>query len=196
MKIISKNEINTYLPEHLKTQYGLTNNSLLAMFLAQVTHESACLTDLEESFNYSSQRLLIIFPKYFDKKTAIKCGCTDAHPADKESIANIAYADRMGNGNQQSGDGYKYRGRGAIQITGKYNYQKCQKDTGIQCVDNPDLLLNIDNAILSALWFWKEKNLTKFGTDITAVTQRINGGQNGLAERQQLFNAYLNLLGR
>ena len=109
-----------------------------------------------------------------------------------EKIANRVYADRMGNGNEASGDGWKFRGRGLIQLTGKDNYQQFAKDYGIDCVKNPDLLLEPQFALASACWFWQKRNLNTFADkdDIVMVTKRVNGGVNGLNDRQQYLDSF------
>lgn len=195
MKLISKHEINTFLPPNLCKEYNL-NKPRIAMLLAQITHESACLTRLNESFDYSPEGLLKTFPKYFDKDTAKQYGRTSKKAADQKMIANIAYANRMGNGDIESGDGYKYRGRGALQLTGKENYIAYSLDRNVDCIENPDLLLKLPEAINSALWFWNQKKLNQYCPDVEAVTRRINGGLNGLEERIALYDAYLGLIGK
>ena len=99
----------------------------------------------------------------------------------------------MGNGDESSGEGWKYRGRGFIQLTGKNNYTELSEDTGIDYVNNPDLLLNEADAMIAALWFWNKRNLNKYAdqNNIKEVTRRINGGYNGLAHRQELLDKYL-----
>jgi len=154
----------------------------ISHFMAQIEHESG-LKPISENLSYSAVRLEIIFNKYFNSDLANKYA---GHP---EKIANKVYANRMGNGNEQSGDGWKYRGRGFIQITGKENYSNLSKDTGIDFTNNPDLLLEEPNAALSALWFWNEKNLNLFADkdDIKSITLRINGGLNGIEHRKELL---------
>jgi putative chitinase len=194
MKIISKNEINKFIPLDLQQKYGL-NKQRLAMFLAQITHESNCLQNLEENFNYSVSGLLKTFPKYFDEETAKLYGRTSKQKANQEMIANIAYANRMGNGDVESGDGYKYRGRGTLQITGKENYILLMMVLGIDCVEHPELLTKLPYSIQSALWYWDQKKCNQYCPDIETVTKKINGGLNGLEERAKLYQAYLLLLG-
>jgi putative chitinase len=102
----------------------------------------------------------------------------------------------MGNGNEQSGDGWKYRGRGFIQITGKENYSNLSKDTGIDFLSNPDLLLQEPNAIISALWFWHKNDLNSYADtgDLIGLTRRINGGLNGIEHRKELLLKWKKLL--
>ena len=109
-----------------------------------------------------------------------------------DKIANKVYANRMMNGNEASGDGWKYRGRGFIQITGKENYSNLTKDTGIDYLNNPDLLLNEADSMISALWFWNSKRLNSYADNdnIKEITRRINGGYNGLEHRKSLLEKY------
>jgi len=163
----------------LLNKYGLTNPLRKAHFWAQVFHESKC-RPISENLNYSAEGLGKTFPKYFPTKELANI-CAKK----PEAIANIVYAKRMGNGDAKSGDGFAYRGRGFIQITGKENYKALSKDTGIDFVSNPNELLNEPNALLSALWFWSKAGLNKYAdTDSTkTITLRINGGTIGLYDR-------------
>ena len=140
-KVVEEFEINT--PERI------------SMFLAQIGHESGGLTKLHENLNYKPARLLQIFPKYF----------RDVDPEDyntPEKIANRVYSSRMGNGDEDSGDGYRFRGRGAVQLTGKSNYLACGKDLGVDLEENPDYLETPEGAIRSAAWFWNQHDLNDF----------------------------------
>jgi len=163
----------------LLENYGINTDLRLAHFLGQIEHESN-FKPISENLNYSSEGLLKTFPKYFTSLMAIQ------YKRQPERIANRVYANRMGNGNEQSGEGWKYRGRGFIQITGKENYFRLSNDTDIDCLKNPDLLLQEENAMVSAVWFWKSKGLNKFADadDIISITKRINGGLNGLQDRK------------
>ncbi len=155
-----------------------------ASFIAQIGHESSALTKMEEGLNYSAQRLLAVFHEHFAPEEAEKY---QRHP---EAIANRVYACRMGNGNELSGDGFKYRGRGLIQLTGKDNYRACGEALGIDLVAEPDLLLERDPAAIAAAWFWQAhgcNELADLGKQM-CITRRINGGVNGLEERIALFN--------
>lgn len=147
-------------------------------FLAQCSHESGGFRRLTENLNYSVEGLKKIFPKYFRDKNP------EDYARNPEKIANLVYANRMGNGDENSGDGWKYRGRGIIQITGKNNYQKCLKDLG---VSNPEFLETIEGAVISAIWFWNKNSLYK-EHDITIITKRVNGGINGLNDRKEHYN--------
>jgi putative chitinase len=178
------------LQEKYKTlfkQYGLTTRLRIAHFMAQIEHESG-LKPISENLNYGSKRLREVFKKYF---TTIELA--NKYQNRPEAIANRVYANRMGNGDEESGEGWKYRGRGFIQITGKENYFRLANDTDIDFLHNPDLLLEEANAMVSALWFWKIKGLNKFADldDVLTITKRINGGTNGLEHRKKLLEKYL-----
>jgi putative chitinase len=153
----------------------------IAAFLAQVGHESAQLSVTEENLNYSANGLRSVFPKYFTVEQA------DQYARKPEKIANRVYANRMGNGDEASGDGWRYRGKGLIQITGKHNHERCGNSLGLDLIANPELLLETTNAALSAGWFWYSRGLNGIAGDIRAVTKVINGGLNGLEDRQRLF---------
>ncbi len=170
----------------LLSNYNVNTKLRLAHFMAQIEHESG-LKPIAENLNYSANGLRKTFGKYFTDLEAIK------YQRKPEQIANRVYANRMGNGNEASGDGWKYRGRGFIQITGKNNYTVLSKDTRIDYLNNPDLLLNEANAMISALWFWQKNNLNVLAdTDnINLITKRINGGFNGLEHRKELLIKYL-----
>jgi len=160
-------------------RYGITTKDRIAHFLSQLDHESG-LKPIAENLNYSAVGLTTIFKKYFPTLAS-----TNGYVRSPEKIANRVYANRMGNGNEASGDGWKYRGRGFIQITGKNNYSALSKFTGVDYVKNPDLLLNEADAMISALWYWstiKGNELADKG-DIREITRRINGGFNGLSDR-------------
>jgi len=157
----------------------------LWMFLAQCGHESAGFTVFQENLNYSSTGLLKTFPKYFNTKLAAQCA------RQPELIANIVYANRMGNGPSESGDGYRFRGRGPIQITGRRNYTAMSHDLwgDDRAVEEPEMILSPDNAIASAGWYWDIAKLNQYcdREDVVTVTRRINGGTNGLADRKHLY---------
>ena len=159
------------------------------MFLAQCGHESGGFTRFTENLNYSTDRLLTVFPKYFKTRSDAE---KVAH--NPRAIANIVYANRMCNGYVNSGDGYKYRGRGIIQLTGRTNYTKFTSYIGEpDKLTNPDELNTIHYYVLMGVWFWKINQLQTMN-NIETVTKRINGGLNGLAERKQLYNKIRELL--
>jgi putative chitinase len=166
-------------------KYGINTKLRTCHFFAQIEHESR-LKPISENLNYSADGLINTFHKYFTKETALSCA------RKPEIIANIVYANRMGNGGVISGDGWKYRGRGFLQITGKENYSNLAKDVGIDCLNNPDLLLEEANAMISALWFWNKKGLNIYADEdnISTITKRINGGFNGIEHRKELLVKY------
>jgi len=174
------------LKEKYKTflnNYHINTPLRLAHFFAQIHHESN-LKPISENLNYSANGLRKIFRKYFTDLDSIK------FQRKPESIANIVYANRMGNNGIN--EGWKYRGRGFIQITGKDNYSMLSKDTRIDYLNNPDLLLNEADAMISALWFWNKNKLNTYADkdDIKGITKRINGGYNGLEHRTELLKQY------
>jgi putative chitinase len=175
--------------------YEINTNLRLVHFLAQTCHESAYYLKLEESLNYSSEALTKIWPKRFPLNLAEKYGRTKTQKANQSAIANIVYANRIGNSDEASGDGYKYRGRGLIQLTGKANYQQFS----LEVFKNESVLLNPDSvakdkniAIHSAGWFWEKNNLNLHADkdDVIAVTKKINGGIIGIDERKKLTQEF------
>lgn len=153
--------------------------------LAQLLHESGNLRHTEENLNYSAEGLLKTFPKYFTAEQAKE------YARKPQKIASRVYANRMGNGNEASGDGWKYRGRGLIQLTGFTNvsdYNKSGWCVG-NPVENPDLLSKYPECLKSAFWFWSDKGLNAYADrdDIETITKKINGGLNGYANRQFLL---------
>lgn len=178
------------LNNHLSL-HGIETPEQTAMFIAQVGHESGEFSVLEENLNYGADGLLKTFPKYF--KSISEAFQYARSPV---KIANKVYANRMGNGDESSGEGYKFRGRGLLQITGKENYTKCS--LGLfgdkRLVENPDLISqDKELALMTALWYWDTHNLSS-QSDITDVTQIINGGQNGIAKRIALYNRAIQFL--
>tara|TARA_R110002012_G_scaffold311694_1_gene521387 strand:+ start:1879 stop:2436 length:558 start_codon:yes stop_codon:yes gene_type:complete len=154
-------------------------------FMAQIEHESN-LKPVSENLNYSESALLRVFGKYFTEETAKE------YARQPEKIANIVYANRMGNDDTDSGDGWSYRGKGFIQLTGKNNYKSLSEFTGIDYVSNPEMLLNEPDAMIAALWFWKVNNINKYADndDLRNVTRRINGGYNGISHRTELLKKW------
>jgi len=168
----------------LLTKYGITTPLRKAHFFGQLAEESH-LTPIEENLKYSAQRLLEVFPKYFkDIAEATK------YAFKSELIANKIYANRMSNGNESSGDGYKYRGRGFIQITGRQNYTNLSNDTGIDYIKYPEKLLNEADSMISALWYWNKAKCNSMADrdDIKAITKAINGGYINLEARIKHVN--------
>lgn len=175
------------------SRFGITNTLRLAHFLSQCGHESGGFKAVRENLNYSAKGLVGIFKKYFSPTLAI------AYERQPEKIANRVYAGRMGNGDEHSGDGYKYRGRGYIQLTGKENYTRFDATVPENIVADPDLVAT-KYPLASAAFFFNNNKLwaicDKGATPevVTAVTKRVNGGTIGLADRNKHFNEYYNLL--
>lgn len=169
-------------------RYQVVGVRRIAAFIAQIGHESSHLTRLVENLNYSSEVLRKTWPSRFDVELAI------AVARKPEQIANIVYGNRMGN--NALGDGWKYRGRGLIQITGKYNYSACGEALGLDLIAQPELLEKPQHACISAAWFWATNGLNTLADagKFEAITQRINGGQNGAADRQALYYRALKVL--
>lgn len=170
-----------------------------AAFLAQVLHESGELRKLEESLSYSAQRLRQVWPQHFPNDAT-----AEAFSRNPQKLANAVYANRMGNGDDASGDGWTFRGRGLIQLTGRANYAKFAKAMNVDAIGNPDLLLQPGGAALSAAWFWQTKGLNEVA-DLTSgadgevhfieLTRRINGGTNGLLQRKAYWDRARQVLG-
>ena len=189
------------LDEKYKTllnSYGINTPLRIAHFLTQISHESG-LKPISENLNYSADRLLVIFPKYFTKDTKDKDGnlvkgTASLYARQPERIANRVYANRMGNGNEASGEGWKYRGRGFIQLTGKENYYRLYLDTDLDVIKNPDLLLEEPNALISALWFWNLRKLNALADkdDLVGIRKKVNGGTIGLEHCKTLLKKYKN----
>lgn len=175
-------------------RFGITNNLQLAHFLSQCGHESGGFRATQENLNYSAKGLMGIFKKYFP--TAALAAAYERKP---EKIANRVYGGRMGNGLEASGDGYKFRGRGFIQLTGKENYTAFDKTVPEDILANPDLVAT-KYALASAAFFFKKNNLWRIcdqgSSDqaVTAVTKRVNGGTIGLPDRIKHFKEYYKLL--
>jgi len=174
-------------------KFNITNNLRLAHFLAQCGHESGGFKAVSENLNYSADGLKKIFGKYFPGNL------NESYARQPEKIASRVYASRMGNGDESSKEGFKFRGRGYIQLTGKANYTNFTKFIGEDCVSNPDLVAT-KYPLASAAFFFDSNKLWAIcdkGADdatITAVTKRVNGGTIGLADRIKHFKEYYNLL--
>jgi putative chitinase len=173
-------------------QYKITDNhKRLAAFLAQVAHESGGFNFTKENLNYSAKALQTVFKKYFPtEKEAL------AYERKPEKIANRVYANRMGNGDEKSGDGWRYRGRGLIQLTGRNNYDAFAKFTKRKLTDIIAYLETPEGAVMSAVWFWDTNNLNSFcdKDDFVGLTKRINGGTNGLEDRKKYYDQTLKIL--
>jgi putative chitinase len=180
------------IPETAR-KFEISNKLRLAHFLAQCGHESAGFRFVTENLNYSADRLKVIFPKYFPGNMA------DAYARNPEKIGSRVYANRMGNGDEASGDGFRYRGRGYIQLTGKDNYTSFARFIGEDVVANPDLVATKYPLASAAFYFAMRRLWSKCdkGSDeavVTEVTKIVNGGTIGLADRISHFNEYFGLL--
>lgn len=183
-------------------EFEINTPQRIAGFLAQTSHESGGYTMLTENLNYRAATLAACWPNRFAELGADKKPKRDAKGAliptkvahsiagKPELIANMVYSGRMGNGAPQTGEGWKFRGRGLKQLTGKDNYARCGRDLGVDLVSNPDLLLEPIYAARSAGWFWKVNKISEYAdnNDIKGMTKKINGGFIGLKERQDLYN--------
>jgi len=163
------------------TKYNINTPLRINHFLAQVLHESGNFIYTKENLNYSAAGLVTTFKKYFLNEAAAL-----PYARQQDKIANKVYGGRMGNGPESSGDGAKFKGRGFIQLTGRDNYTAITKETGINFIDCPELLETLQYGSLSAGWFWNKNNLNAYADkdDIVSITKKINGGTNGLADRQ------------
>ena len=179
------------------THFGIDTPARIAHYLAQVFTESGALSATSENLNYSAQGLLKTFPKYF--KTADLAQQYAHHP---QKIANRVYGNRMGNGDESSGDGWKYRGRGYIGLTGKYNYKDfnsydlCTEDI----IKNPDKVANFPLNQICAMWFWEKYQLNDIADQddgkligeslVEKITKKVNGGYNGLGDRKYYYRRF------
>lgn len=163
-------------------EFGITEPKDKAMFIAQVGHESAGFSALVENFNYTPAALLTTFGRRVTNYQASMLGRANGKPASQEAIASLVYSNRLGN--KAAGDGWKYRGRGLIQITGLTNYRDCGNGLKLDLVTNPELLEKDINAARSAAWFYASKGCLKYTDDLVRITQIINGGQNGINDRR------------
>jgi putative chitinase len=176
------------------SKFGINTPLRLAHFLAQCGHESGGFRATQENLNYSAKGLNGIFRKYFPTEAAAA-----AYARQPQKIASKVYGNRMGNGNEASGEGYKFRGRGYIQLTGKENYTAFGKSIGEDILSNPDVVSS-KYALLSAAWFFSKNGLHKMADSgasdavVTQITKRVNGGTIGLADRIKHFKEYYKLL--
>lgn len=175
-------------------RYNINTKQRAAAFLAQIAHESGELGHVVENLNYSESRLMQIFPKYF------KDGTAPDYASKSQKIGSKVYANRMGNSTENSQEGWFFKGRGCIQITGKYNYTACGNGIGVDCLSSPELLETPENACLSAAWFWSTNGLNSLAdintqASFNAITKKINGGTHGTAERTVYWEAAKNTFG-
>jgi putative chitinase len=194
-QIIPKNKYVSYWYDALRQllpQYEINTSERIAAFLAQCAHESGGFVFIKENLNYRWQSLRKVFPKYFP---------TDAlaqqYEKQPEKIANRVYANRMGNGPEESGDGYKFCGRGLIQVTGRENYSWFAASLHISPEEASEYMETFEGAAQSACWFWESNNLNQWADkrDILTLTKRINGGTIGLEDRKKHYEHCLHILG-
>ena len=178
--------LNKLLPD-----YEINTPQRIAAFLAQCAHESANFTALQENLNYKAASLSRVWPSRFPP------GIAEQYAHNPEKIANRAYCDRMGNGNEASGDGWRYCGRGLIQLTGKDNYTDFADSIGVTPEEVSEYLGTFEGAAQSACWFWESNNLNRFADvgDIKGLTKAINGGYIGLEDREKHYGHALHVLG-
>ena len=172
-------------------KWGIDEPNEIAAFVANCVHESGRFTRLDENLNYSAQALRTFWPKRVTPESANRIA------RNPEKIANLVYADRMGNGDAASGDGWMYRGRGACQITGRANYAALALASGLDCVDQPETLAEPVGAVVSACWFWQSNGCNELAQAgrWKDLCIRINGGLNGYAERMDSLETAREFLG-
>jgi len=182
------NAICAILPE-----YEINTPERVAAFIAQCAHESGGFKFLKENLNYKAASLRKVFPKYFPDDAIANDYAN--RPNKQEAIANRVYANRMGNGDEASGDGFRYLGRGLIQLTGKNNYTIFAASIDTPLEEIPEYLQTFEGAVQSACWFWEQNNLNQWADkkDIMTLTKRINGGTIGLEDRIKHYNHALEL---
>jgi putative chitinase len=184
------NALSKLLPD-----YNIDTPKRIAAFIAQCAHESGNFRTIRENLNYRPQSLRRLFPKYFPTDQLANEYCS--RPNKQEAIANRIYANRMGNGPEESGDGFRYRGRGLIQLTGKENYSWFAASLQIPVEEAAEYLETFEGAAQSACWFWEMNNLNRWADigDILTLTKRINGGTIGLEDRVKHYKHALHVLG-
>jgi len=173
-------------------KYDISTPARQASFIGQCSHESGNFRILEENLHYSATALMRVWPSRFPNLEV-----ANQFAGNAEKIANKVYAGRMGNGDEESGDGWKYHGRGLIQLTGKDNYANCGSSLSVDLLSNPDMLLDPKYAALSAGWFWGKKGLNSLADsqDYDTMTKRINGGLIGLDDRKAKIAKAISVLG-
>jgi putative chitinase len=179
----------------LLDEYDINTPKRVAAFVAQCAHESGGFMVLKENLNYKAASLRKLFGKYFPTDALAEQYAS--RPNRQEAIANRIYASRMGNGDEASGDGFRYCGRGLIQLTGKTNYQNFANSLEMNVKDVPEYLATFEGAAQSACWFWETNNLNKEADagDIKTMTRKINGGFIGLEDRIKHYEHALHVLG-
>lgn len=180
------NALTQILPD-----YNINTPQRVAAFIAQCAHESGNFSILHENLNYRAETLSRVWPRLFPPEVAAQ------YAGQPERIANRAYANRMGNGSEESGDGFKFCGRGLIQLTGHDNYQAFADSLQMNLDDVPAYLQTFEGAVQSACWFWENNNLNQWADagDILTLTKKINGGTLGLEDRTKHYNHNLQILG-
>ncbi|MBD9680033.1 glycoside hydrolase family 19 protein [Pseudomonas sp. PDM18] len=170
-------------------EWRIDTSVRIAAFLAQVGHESAQLTRCVESLAYSAQRLAVVWPRRFRAADGSPTAFARDIAYQPERIANLVYSDRNGNGPEKSGDGWRYRGRGLLQVTGRANYAAVAKGLDAPLLDQPQLLAEPVWACRSAAWWWNVNGLNALSDEghFEAITRRVNGGVSGLDERTRLW---------
>jgi putative chitinase len=172
-------------------EFEIDSPKRVAMFLAQCGHESGSFSAVNENLNYKAESLCKVFHKYFpDMDTA------NDYAKQPEKIANRVYGNRMGNGDEESGDGWRYHGRGLIQLTGRNNYDACGEALDVDLDEDADYLATPEGAARSAAWFWHKNGLNKFADadDIVGCTKRVNGGTIGLEDRTEHWKKALEVM--
>jgi len=202
--VLTKNQLAELLPgnpyldywysalERCLPDYDINTPKRVAAFIAQCAHESGGFKFLKENLNYRAESLVRVWPRHFPNLDIAR-----KYARNPEKIANKAYASRMGNGDENSGDGWKFIGRGLIQLTGRNNYQAFADSIETDIEDIPEYLQTFEGAVQSACWFWETNNLNRFADagDIKEMTKRINGGYLGLDDRIKHYNHALHVLG-
>ena len=200
---ITRNQLNSIIPgnQHLDkwleclntilVEYEIDSPERVAAFLAQCAHESAGFTAIKENLNYKASSLRKVFPKYFPTDEL-----AEQYAHNQEAIANRVYGNRMGNGDEHSGDGYAYCGRGLIQLTGHDNYKAFADSLSSSMEEIVEFLQTFEGCVQSACWFWETNDLNSLADagDIKAMTKRINGGYIGLEDRIKHYNHALEVL--
>jgi len=175
----------------LLNDYDINTPKRVAYFMAQCHHESGGFVYVTENLNYKASGLLKVFPKYFDMESAQR------YEKQPQKIANRVYANRMGNGDEASGEGFKYAGKGLIQLTGKDNYKRFAMSLEITPEEASEYMQTFEGACQSACWFWETNNLNKFADagDLKGMTKVINGGYKGMEDRELQYARIARMLG-
>ena len=181
--------------EKILPDYEIDTPERVAAFLAQCAHESGSFNAIQENLNYRAVTLRKVFPKYFPNDDIANQYANMPNKA--EAIANRVYASRMGNGDEHSGDGYRYCGRGLIQLTGKSNYSRFAESIDTPVEEITEFLQTFEGCVQSAAWFWEANNLNQYADsgDILTMTKRINGGTIGLEDRKKHYHHALQVFG-